>query len=1181
MKRNAASKWGWLAPGEFPIYSEASLAEDDILYAGSDDDDHEDPDERRRRIEAQGQSFLRGNPVFLLSASLRGPFTKEAGWTNPWLSKSRTSTTTHETDSSTSVTDVATLGQPVPTSPSSPSPLSVHDDHSPSRATRKDSVPSGPALDTDVEVEVRVAGGPTELSEEDFWTPGHGSLKRSAATSWLRRQARSAKRRRTQESLDNEEQVPIPDTTPLSDSSVLRATASTSVLALNGLEASEIAPAKPQRSMPKHSMTTRQSRRNVTNFVPATIQTADTAHSTTTVTEEAPRQIEGRNSSPADDGIGDAHGDGAASRQESVQPECCILPRSSPVADVSLIPDLSPRSMRIWNRHNKGSEARTTARRAVPKAQAAPVQEAEIDIVDEAVFIKQEPGVDAEFETQEDNSFHFRSKVSRMLKLDPAPLQPESQIIHIESLAADTELRIDEVTFDQIVVSQNLVSSSPSHYSSGGERDNVQQVEGPSDNVGTSADTECRDPPDSFVDGPTLVASPSPSLNPSSFTESVSPLATCSDDTAPTRHSAPEQASISSPEAAVVSPEAAVVSLEEAVVSLEASASGPLLVRDGTEEQLPERLPQLKSQLAEKPMDNSIAVAVNDGASELPAERLPGLFPGLISPIPELFDELPLAGADDLVTIEPKLDAVIPVSSSLPLADTNVMALDSSLELKNTNDTTSECHLRSVMLQSPTKTSIKSPEGILADYENRTAPASPGLLHEQQKPFAETTTCSSPLNLAAPSPSSQARGHRITSLSTRIGLQISNEAHTNLQSEMQSFRSTDAASVPREFSPTTAETLLLSEHDCSRLSSIASHALASFSASNPPGILSTDRRQYSSQPVLPTTKQFNPLSSPTSDSGLMDVDVSTLPDHVSCSAPELGKGTPPSRLVLPSTPETRQSSLPTPDFSVSVKSFTADETPCRDRRASNGARISLGDGRLPSTQILMDANLLNPWLRRSPTRSISKVTKTRKRVSWAALPGEEDHDESSSCSSDNGSRTAAHHRAASPPPLDALKNHLSGSTQQFARHFATMSRRISNGALLQSRSVGRLLPRESQQYCPSPAADAMAEAFIQADTDIAMEDVMGDGNGDSSELFGEHQGDSTNNIDLSGAMQGAMQGSKEDDVSAVLDNLDDFLEYADTDAELSKMGIQTGKENQNPLNATFLAAGLMDTDVWD
>lgn len=59
---------------------------EDVLHAGSDSEELEDGHhKKRRRIEELGQQYLEGKPLFIASASLRGPLSK--GWVNPWAKK--------------------------------------------------------------------------------------------------------------------------------------------------------------------------------------------------------------------------------------------------------------------------------------------------------------------------------------------------------------------------------------------------------------------------------------------------------------------------------------------------------------------------------------------------------------------------------------------------------------------------------------------------------------------------------------------------------------------------------------------------------------------------------------------------------------------------------------------------------------------------------------------------------------------------------------------------------------------------------------------------------------------------------------------------------------------------------------------------------------------------------------
>lgn len=66
----------------------SDIGPEDLL--GSDDElDDTARAAKRRKIEKIAESYLQGNPLFILSASLRGPFDKD--WTNPWKKERRSS----------------------------------------------------------------------------------------------------------------------------------------------------------------------------------------------------------------------------------------------------------------------------------------------------------------------------------------------------------------------------------------------------------------------------------------------------------------------------------------------------------------------------------------------------------------------------------------------------------------------------------------------------------------------------------------------------------------------------------------------------------------------------------------------------------------------------------------------------------------------------------------------------------------------------------------------------------------------------------------------------------------------------------------------------------------------------------------------------------------------------------
>lgn len=72
-----------------PIYNEAVHDPEDLLYEGSDDEEYNSPSEKRMRYENAGRGYLSGRDLYLLSASLKGPFDHKSGWVNPWQSRGR------------------------------------------------------------------------------------------------------------------------------------------------------------------------------------------------------------------------------------------------------------------------------------------------------------------------------------------------------------------------------------------------------------------------------------------------------------------------------------------------------------------------------------------------------------------------------------------------------------------------------------------------------------------------------------------------------------------------------------------------------------------------------------------------------------------------------------------------------------------------------------------------------------------------------------------------------------------------------------------------------------------------------------------------------------------------------------------------------------------------------------
>ncbi|AEO71082.1 uncharacterized protein THITE_2059059 [Thermothielavioides terrestris NRRL 8126] len=381
-----------------------------------------------------------------------------------------------------------------------------------------------------------------------------------------------------------------------------------------------------------------------------------------------------------------------------------------------------------------------------------------------------------------------------------------------------------------------------------------------------------------------------------------------------------------------------------------------------------------------------------------------------------------------------------------------------------------------------------------------------------------------------------------------------------------------------------------------------------------------------SQLQLPATRLFKPLSSPASSHVLPTGNTIThsesRDDDVSMHDSQLY----PHR---PSTPETRQSGLPTPDFTFSVKSFKQFMTPS-PRPAAKRRRISaITDDHLPSTQALVDAAISNPWAAQPPsTNSTKPKSKSKskpkqkhkrpaKRVSWADQAGEEEPSTPSSTHpSDQPAQPASsgsrpRRAAASPPPSILSTAELPAADQKFGRHFAAVaSRRVGTTTLKAvpgrcAPSAGsRLLPSASQQVCASPAVGAMAEAFLRADAEAAgvlacdgFGDGERDGDGDwqragDGQRTGDEDGDGDgdgDNMDGGRSEEEEEEETEEeepqvDDVSAVLQNLDDFIQSWDLDVELAKARTERERESRAHRDVPGTDAGLsglLDIGVWD
>ncbi|KAI1506125.1 hypothetical protein F5X99DRAFT_365618 [Biscogniauxia marginata] len=200
--------WRQARLGDEPIYCAAPLPldPDDIICAGSDEElDHAARVSKRLRYEEQGLRYLRGKPLRIHSASLRGPFERSSGWQNPWLPKSPTKLLQSDPAPSQSVIRPVAIRQPTlkdierlsgeedGTMPGADNSMICH---LPSPQSNRDLDLLDSSLDSEKRLRIQAWANdlPSTLEKDEFWAPSQGfdqqnrehSRKRPAGKEWLR-----------------------------------------------------------------------------------------------------------------------------------------------------------------------------------------------------------------------------------------------------------------------------------------------------------------------------------------------------------------------------------------------------------------------------------------------------------------------------------------------------------------------------------------------------------------------------------------------------------------------------------------------------------------------------------------------------------------------------------------------------------------------------------------------------------------------------------------------------------------------------------------------------------------------------------------------------------------------------------------------------------------------------------
>lgn len=237
-------------------------------------------------------------------------------------------------------------------------------------------------------------------------------------------------------------------------------------------------------------------------------------------------------------------------------------------------------------------------------------------------------------------------------------------------------------------------------------------------------------------------------------------------------------------------------------------------------------------------------------------------------------------------------------------------------------------------------------------------------------------------------------------------------------------------------------------------------------------------------------------------------------------------GSPWQEPAMPSTPLGEWSSLPTPDFTLSIKSFRQFNSPSPEPPVRSRDRGILKSAPSRANE--------NAKLKRRVHFNIPATDASHLENSSQAVDPDTQEDPIDAGLTKRASRSKrrppprVERRAASPPLPPALLASLPPEVEKFQDHFDVMTKRGSGDA--GRRPFRPMLPSASQQLLSSPPVDAMAERFQAADAQAAPAPSV-----------------------FSSPVEKRLPVIQplEEDISAVLDNLDDFLEVHDVDAELS------------------------------
>lgn len=1052
--------WTWFQTeglGDEPLYCEASHAPEDVICSGSEDEYYESATARRLHYEAQALRYLDGEQPFLLSASLKGPFTKESGWTNPWRSKRAKAaksnqtptkptskeeivipgTTSHilevdeevseeEADRFEELRQMPRVSRYESHEPSSTQATSLYPLPSPG-STHAPSVVSNPYMDSSTLKRVqswRDDVKTTAASKEPFWAPNAdqsnqvGTKKRPSNSDWLRKQVSKRAKLDTEasSSINSPVEAVVGNRLPLSRPSISAKTTMGS--STNDEWTNENDSAIQRHESPDCADNDgRKSKKPLTRQIVSQIASPEDIPMPDASLPSRLKPKSGQGASPAI----------LAQRKQLSQSAALQTALDQPSSGASfggegIIPQdpmmetESPRQVQqMWEEQSSkqepsSSQLKSMAPQKLHESSDSDSEDTNPD--DQSTSTSADDHLDhvTELETQQDNSFLFRTRAKH-----GKPASPEAHQPAIALRAA----------------SSSSLSSLSSYLSS------------PPDSLANSDEEQLPIPPADTSDGD------SESTDDSEITDDDTEIAAIDVKVADKEDLQANNASPTGRHDFSLSDTSSLTSLESSLDSEEnADFNHPSYLSGNSQNE-----------------EETISKAV---VSTLQEE---GLIQNTQHDLARanLFQQLN-SGNNVIEQDEEQGEEVTATHMGL------------------------QQHTQSPWMKQSQEIVYLPQELASTNDESQRRHSGYSAAHLQESYHEPVTASRTPVEVSF----SRSQGQRAMSEHNHPQPQTS-QIQQDVPSQTAGFLGLDI---------------------------IASQALSAVRSLFP-------WSDNDAHLTLPPSQISAPTSSP---------DKQLLSESFDRSEPlEEPQELPPrtdSHVHRPSTPDTAKSAIS--ELTSSIKPFSNFLTlsPIKQWKPK---RISLASGsHLPSTQLLIDTATSNPWTDKSST-------KADRRVSFAPLPDEQEKEVDPDANKENEEVEARIHvrtsnrshkkagprtRAASPP-LAVHSDDLQDHDNRFAAHFQAMTK---NNRI--PRLGRRLLPSASQQVPGSPAVEAMAEAFIEAEQ---TKSASIDGISSSASPLGQDQE----------AVPPLLNEESVDDVSAVIDNLGDFLNAWDVDAELA------------------------------